>query len=53
MHPELGAPDRAGTRRVQIQRCPFSIIYRIQPEQLIVVAVAHHRRRPGYWQGRV
>lgn len=31
---------------------PFSVIYRIKRELIEVVAVAHHRRKPGYWKSR-
>ena len=31
---------------------PFSVIYWVTDEVIIVLAVAHHRRRPEYWRGR-
>jgi plasmid stabilization system protein ParE len=31
---------------------PYVLIYRTQAEVVFVVAVAHQRRRPGYWVGR-
>jgi plasmid stabilization system protein ParE len=31
---------------------PFYLVYRIEPTTIIVVAVAHNRRDPGYWRGR-
>jgi len=51
-HPELGAPWRALTRRLPLRRFPYSVIYRIKGEELHVIALAHQRRRPGYWSGR-
>ncbi len=39
-------------RRRLIRRFPFGILYRIEPERIVIVAVAHLRRRPGYWRGR-
>ncbi len=42
-----------GSRRVSMHRFPYHFIYRIDPDRLLVLAVAHHRRRPGYWAGRV
>jgi hypothetical protein len=32
---------------------PFSLLFRIDGEGLFVVAVAHQRRRPGYWRRRL
>lgn len=40
-------------RRRLIRRFPFGILYRIEPEEIIIVAVAHMRRRPGYWRARI
>ena len=34
-------------------RFPFSIIYALEENEIVVVAVAHHGRRPGYWQSRI
>lgn len=51
--PEHGSPYLHGTRRVDLPRLPFSIVYRVIPGSALIVALAHHRRRPGYWLGRV
>lgn len=51
--PELGAPMRADRRRWLFSRFPFALIYRVAPDgSLRVLAVAHHKRRPGYWRAR-
>ena len=42
-----------GTRRFVLHRFPFSIIYLDDPEVLIIVAVAHNKRKPGYWKQRL
>ena len=51
------SPDRypaaeAGTRKILLDRFPFTIYYRLKSDTLTVVAVAHHKRRPGYWSSR-
>lgn len=51
-HPKLGAPWRSGRRRFPLRRFPYSIIYYIKGDELRVIALAHHRRRPDYWAGR-
>ena len=40
--------------RRKILRKPFeySLFYVIEPDRIRIVAVAHHRRDPGYWTGR-
>lgn len=50
--PELGAPGPRNTRSISLRRYPFSIHYRPERDLIRIVAVAHHRRRPGYWVKR-
>lgn len=53
----LEAPQRwplaAGSRRVLMGRFPYALVYREVSDDLIeIVAVAHLKRRTGYWTGR-
>jgi plasmid stabilization system protein ParE len=52
--PGLGAPvaGQPALRRWRMRRFPYYVIYREQGKQLYVLAVAHERRRPGYWSDR-
>lgn len=43
---------RENVRRRPIHRFPFFVLYRPSEEEITIVAVAHRRRRPGYWLGR-
>ncbi|HUS64590.1 MAG TPA: type II toxin-antitoxin system RelE/ParE family toxin [Kofleriaceae bacterium] len=52
-----GAPERWPRvddrhRRFLTPRFPYSAFYRFDDVEVIVVAVAHRRRRPGYWAAR-
>ena len=40
-------------RRRLIKRFPFGILYRVESEEIVVIAVAHLRRKPGYWKERI
>ena len=51
-NPPLGAVFRSTRRRYILRRFPYSIIYQITEDELRILAVAHHRRRPGYWEHR-
>jgi toxin ParE1/3/4 len=51
-NPELGTPWVVGTRRLIMRRFPFNIVYRLFPNQLFIIAVAHQKRRPDYWHRR-
>jgi plasmid stabilization system protein ParE len=52
------APSRwvrhiAGTRRFVLHRFPFSVVYFELQAGVLVLAVAHAKRRPGYWRVRM
>ncbi len=42
----------SGTRRFLLSRFPFTLFYRAGQSEIVVIAVAHQKRRPGYWAGR-
>jgi plasmid stabilization system protein ParE len=52
-----GAPQQwpryiQDTRRYLMKRFPFFVVYRKLDDTIQLVAVAHARRRPGYWRVR-
>lgn len=49
---ELGSAWVANTRRFSLRRFPFTLIYRFTETELIIIALAHQRRKPNYWQAR-
>lgn len=51
--PQGCSPHLHGTRICPLRRFPFSLVFIEQPTRSLVIAVAHHRRRPGYWRRRV
>ena len=55
--PRMGSPvpgvADAAIRRRAVRRFPYHVIYLELRDRLQVLAVAHDRRRPGYWAGRV
>ncbi len=50
--PEAGSLVGPKRRRVLVARFPYSIVYRQESGAIVIVAVAHQRRRPGYWRRR-
>lgn len=43
-----------GIRRIGLARFPYAVFFRVLPDaSLQITAFAHHRRRPGYWLGRI
>ena len=50
--PELYAVVWRDTRRAMLVRFPYSLLYRLVNNQVIVVACFHGKRDPKRWQGR-
>lgn len=51
--PQLGHEVGGGLRRMLLHRFPFSLIYSVEADAILIVAVAHYGRRPGYWHDRI
>jgi len=52
-HPLGGAPSFKETRSVLVKGFPFSVVYRPSEQELLVGAIAPHRKRPQYWASRI
>ena len=51
--PESSPISLAPVRTKVLSAFPFSVIYWVTDDEVIIVlALAHHRRRPEYWRGR-
>lgn len=50
--PELFEQMAEGVRRCLINRFPYGIIYGIDCDKIIIIAVAHLKKKPNYWIGR-
>lgn len=46
--PLAGSPSVSNTRRVVLNGFPFSLFYRQDGGSIVIFAVSHHARRPGY-----
>ncbi len=51
--PYAATKIRGEIRRKLFRRFPYAILYRAEPEEIVIIAVMHLRRRPGYWANRV
>jgi plasmid stabilization system protein ParE len=52
-NPHIGSQVRAHIRRRALRRFPFYVLYTVEEDDVLILAVAHHRRAPGYWRDRV
>jgi toxin ParE1/3/4 len=54
----LEAPDRWRVIEQDIRRClthtfPFSILYTVEQDSILIIAVMNLRRKPDYWRSRL
>ena len=54
----LATPGRWRVLEDDVRRClvrvfPYSVLYTIEPNSVLIVAVAHAKREPGYWRYRL
>ena len=40
-------------RKCLLRRFPYSLIYGVDKGNIVIVAVAHSKKKPGYWQKRM
>jgi plasmid stabilization system protein ParE len=53
LHPRIGKKIEADVRSICVNDYPYTLVYVIEKEEIVVVALAHHSRRPGYWKDRL
>ena len=51
--PVDGTARKKGAKRIILRRFPFSVIVIQRSDEYLIVALAHHSRKPGYWQDRI
>jgi len=48
-----GAAGKRGVKRLILKRFPYDVVVHEFGADYVVVAFAHHSRRPGYWRSRL
>ena len=51
--PRIGKSLILGARRLTLIDWPYSIVYQPILGGIYVIAIAHHKRKPGYWRKRL
>ncbi|THB64228.1 MAG: type II toxin-antitoxin system RelE/ParE family toxin [Desulfovibrio sp.] len=52
-HPEAWTLLSPRTRRIRVSRFPYSLVYQVRGECLLIVAVMHMNRHPQIWEERI
>jgi plasmid stabilization system protein ParE len=48
-----GVAEELGVRSAPVKRFPYRVVFVELDAEIRIVAIAHARRRPGYWRTRV
>jgi plasmid stabilization system protein ParE len=51
--PQAWHPLTPHIRRCRLRRFPYSVVYTLEGDDLLVLAIAHQHRKPGYWRNRL
>lgn len=51
-HPQIGTPDANSLRRLPLRVFPYTLHYKVEVDSIRIFAMAHQKRRPGYWRKR-
>src|SRR5438477_5627574 len=52
-YPLIGKEVRPRVRRMTLHGWPYAIIYFVRDDAIVIIAIAHHSRRPNYWRNRL
>lgn len=52
VYPDVGREYPDAIRTATARRFPYTLVYQLFEERLLILAVAHQRREPRYWAGR-
>jgi len=52
-YPEIGSPLTRLVRKRVLTKFKYNVLYVNTPTEIIVIAIAPHKRRPGYWRKRL
>lgn len=51
--PNLYVEIRKDIRKCVVNKFPFNLLYSIEENHILIIAIAHHHRKPDYWAERI
>jgi len=51
--PYMGKPIVKSARCFRLHSFPYDVVYQIYPDEIVIVAVVHHRRDHSFWIERL
>lgn len=51
-YPKAWSIERGEVRKCLLHKFPYKLMYSVEEDHILVIAVAHQHRKPDYWIGR-
>lgn len=51
-YPKAWSIERGEVRKCLLHRFPYKLLYSVEEDHILVIAIAHQHRKPDYWVGR-
>ncbi len=51
-YPEAWSVERGDVRKCILHKFPYKLLYSIEKDHILIIAVAHQHRKPDYWVER-
>jgi plasmid stabilization system protein ParE len=51
-YPKAWSIERGDVRKCLLHKFPYKLMYSLEEDHILVIAVAHQHRKPDYWVGR-
>ncbi|MDZ7754198.1 MAG: type II toxin-antitoxin system RelE/ParE family toxin [Gammaproteobacteria bacterium] len=51
-YPKAWSIERGEARKCLLHKFPYKLMYSVEEDHILVIAVAHQHRKPDYWVGR-
>ena len=51
-YPGAWSVERGEVRKCLLHKFPYKLLYSIESDHILVIAVAHQHRKPDYWVGK-
>jgi len=52
-HPQAWSAERNGFRKCLMHKFPYKILYSMEPDHMLIIAIAHQHRKPNYWVEKI
>lgn len=51
-YPMAWSVERGEVRKCLLHKFPYKLLYSVESDHILIIAVAHRHRKPDYWVGR-